>query len=312
MVFKKMLRALGVGGPSVDTVLTDSRVHPGGVLTGEVRLTGGEAHADIDYVALSLVTRVERSDDSSAPVEFDRAVVAGRFALPAGAHHSIPFQLPVPWETPVTEVFGSHLHGMALGLRTELAVAKAVDKGDQDPVHVVPLGSQAAVLAAFGDLGFRFKSADLEAGRIHGVHQQLPFFQEIEFYPPPHLAGGLSQVELTFVTDPHGLAVVLEADRRSGLFRQGGDAYGRFHVSHHDAERTDWRGRIEQWLHQVSSTRHNPGHGHGFHGGHGGHGGHEGPGVGGVVAGAAAGIVGGMVLGEVFEGIGDFFGGDDD
>ncbi|WP_018686616.1 sporulation protein [Actinokineospora enzanensis] len=311
MVFRKMLRALGVGGPSVDTVLTDSRVHPGGVLSGEVRMTGGEADADIDYVALSLVTRVERSDDSSAAVEFDRAVVAGRFTLRAGESRAIPFELPVPWETPLTEVFGAHLHGMALGLRTELAVAKAVDKGDQDPVHVVPLPSQAAVLAAFGDLGFRFRTADLEAGRIQGVHQRLPFFQEIEFYPPPHLARGISQVELTFVTDPEGMAVVLEADRRSGLFHSGGDVYGRFHVGHREAEHTDWAARIHEWLDQVAGRR--AGHpGHGQHGGHGFHGGHhEGPGIGGVVAGVAGGIVGGMVLGEVFDGIGDLFGDDD-
>ncbi|MBM7773573.1 sporulation-control protein [Actinokineospora baliensis] len=310
MVFKKMLRALGVGGPSVDTVLSDSRVHPGGVLTGEVRMLGGDADSDIDYVALSLVTRVERSDDSVAPVEFDRAVVAGRFSLPAGQQRSIPFQLPVPWETPVTEVFGRHLHGMALGLRTELAVAKAVDKGDLDPVHVVPLRSQEAVLAAFSQLGFQFKTADLEAGRIHGVHQQLPFFQEIEFYPPAHLARGITQVELTFVAEPGGMAVVLEADKRAGLFTAGGDVYGRFHVSHADAERTDWRANIEQWLTQVAGRR----SAHGSHGAHGFHGGghHSGPGVGGVVAGAAAGIVGGMVLGEVFDEIGDFFGGDED
>ncbi|GLZ38811.1 sporulation protein [Actinokineospora sp. NBRC 105648] len=310
MVFKKVLRAFGVGGPTVDTVLSDSRVHPGGVLRGEVRMTGGDADSDIDYVALSLVTRVERGDDGVAPVEFDRAVVAGRFALPAGQPRSIPFELPVPWETPVTEVFGNHLHGMALGLRTELAVAKAVDKGDLDPLHVVPLPSQAAVLGAFGELGFRFKSADLEAGRIHGVHQQLPFFQEIEFYPPPHLARGISQVELTFVTDPEGFAVVLEADRKSGFFREGGDVFGRFHSSHHDAERTDWRQVVEQWLGQAAG-RHPQQH-FGGHGDHGYGGGHHGPGVGGVVAGAAAGIVGGMVLGEVFDGIGDFFGGDDD
>ncbi|GLW89199.1 sporulation protein [Actinokineospora globicatena] len=310
MVFKKVLRALGVGGPSVDTVLSNSRVHPGGVLTGEVRMVGGDADSDIDYVALSLVARVERSDDSVAPVEFDRAVVAGRFSLPAGQQRTIPFQLPVPWEAPLTEVFGTHLHGMALGLRTELAVAKAVDKGDLDPVQIVPLPSQEAVLGAFGQLGFRFKTADLEAGRIHGVPQQLPFFQEIEFYPPPHLARGITQVELTFVAEPQGMAVVLEADRRAGLFTSGGDVYGRFHVSHHDAERTDWRARIEEWLTQVAGRR---GQSHGYQAhGHQSHGFHGGPGVGGIVAGAAAGIVGGMVLGEVFDEVGDFFGGDED
>lgn len=308
MVFKKMLRALGVGGPSVDTVLSGGRVVPGGVVSGEVRMQGGEDDADIDYVALSLVTRVERSDDSQGVVEFDRHVVAGRFPLRAGQAHAIPFQIQIPWETPVAVIGGQRLHGMSLGVRTELAVAKAVDKGDLDPLHVEPLPSQAAVLAAFERMGFRFRGADLEMGRIHGVDQQLPFFQEIEYYPPAELARGISQVELTFVADPQGLAVVLEADKRGGLFTQGGDVYGRFHVGHAEAERTDWAARIGDWLTQTAGRRSAFG-GQGHHGGHGPHGG--GPGVGGIVAGAAAGIVGGMVLGEVFDEVGDAFFGDD-
>ncbi|MFC7614774.1 sporulation protein [Actinokineospora soli] len=308
MVFKKMLRALGVGGPSVDTVLSGRPVVPGGTVTGEVRMQGGEHDTDIDYVALSLVTRVERSDDSQGFVEFDRHVVAGRFPLRAGQAHVIPFQIQIPWETPVTAIGGHRLHGMSLGLRTELAVAKAVDKGDMDPLHVEPLPSQAAVLAAFDRMGFRFHSADLEMGRISGVRQQLPFFQEVEYYPPAQLARGISQVELTFITDPQGVVVVLEADKRGGLFTQGGDVYGRFHVGHQEAERTDWAARIGDWLTQTAGRRAAFG-GHGHHGG--GHGLHGGPGVGGVVAGTAAGIVGGMVLGEVLDEIGDAFFGDD-
>ncbi|CRK57448.1 Sporulation control protein Spo0M [Alloactinosynnema sp. L-07] len=309
MVFKKMLRALGVGGPTVDTVLTDTRVYPGGLLTGEVRMTGGEHDSDIDYIALSLVTRVERADEGVQVVEFDRAVVSGRFVLPAGQARSVPFQIPVPWEAPITELYGQHLHGMGLGLRTELAVAKAVDKGDLDQVNIVPLPSQAAVLDAFGRLGFRYKNADLEAGRIHGVPQRLPFFQEIEFYPPRELAGGITQVELTFVAEPGGMAVVLEADKRAGLFRSGGDVFGRFQVSHEESERTDWTARIGEWLSQVSSRR----PAQGFHGGghHGGHGGHGGGGMG-LVGGIAAGVVGGMVMGEVFDEVGDAFFGDED
>lgn len=250
MVFKKMLRALGVGGPSVDTVLSGGRVVPGGVVSGEVRMQGGEDDADIDYVALSLVTRVERSDDSQGVVEFDRHVVAGRFVLRAGQAHTVPFQFEIPWETPVT--IG---HGSAVGVRTELAVAKAVDKGDLDPLRVEPLPSQAAVLGAFERMGFQFRAADLELGRIHGVTQHLPFFQEIEYYPPAQLARGVSQVELTFITDPQGLVVVLEADKRGGLFTEGRDVYGRFQVSHAEAERTDWTARIGDWLTQVANSR---------------------------------------------------------
>ncbi|GAA3848261.1 sporulation protein [Saccharothrix violaceirubra] len=258
MVFKRMLRAFGVGGPTVDTVLTNPNVRPGEVLTGEVRIAGGDHAADIDEVKLSLVTRVEvESGDNeyNRNVEFARVSVAHRIGVGPGQRIALPFQFPVPLETPLTVVHGQHLHGMTMGLRTELEVRGAVDPGDLDPFAVHPLPSQEHVLNAFGALGFRFTRADSEQGRIHGVPQQLPFYQEIEFLPPPQFLNRISQVELTFVTDPHHLYVVLEADRRGGLLRAGGDTFGHFHVTHDQAQRTDWSGVLHQWMDQVAGRR---------------------------------------------------------
>jgi sporulation-control protein len=307
MVFKKMLQKLGVGGPSVDTVLSDPRCLPGGTLAGEVRITGGEGDAEIEHIALSLVTRVERGERGQGMVEFHRVVVSGPTKLTAKQDRTIPFSIPVPWEVPVTEVGGQRLPRMELGLRTEVSIAKAVDKGDLDPVYVTPLESQDAVLEAFGQLGFHFKSADLEAGRIYGIRQELPFFQEIEFYPPSQFAGRINEVELTMVASPAGLVVVLEADKRGGMFSGGGgDFIGRFEASHQEAPEMDWARIFGEWLDRVSSRRSSMMHGGGYggHGHHGGghHGGHRGGGMGGMVAGAAAGVLGGMMIGEMLDG----------
>ncbi|RKT87371.1 sporulation-control protein [Saccharopolyspora antimicrobica] len=314
MVFKKLLGALGMGGPSVDTVLHHPHVRPGENLIGEVRLTGGNQDVDVEHVALGFVTSIETEHDEHAGVEFHRAVVAGRFQLREGENKTIPFELPVPWETPITSVHGQHLHGMTLGVRTELAIAKVADKGDLDPFSVEPLPAQEKVLEAFSQLGFHFKSADLEHGHLHGLHQELPFFQEIEFFPAPQFAGRINEVELTFITGPHGMDVVLEADKRSGLFTPRQDAFGRLHVTHDEALTTDWARHITNWLEQVIEHRGAMGHGgefahHPEHG-HQGYGHYEddhrrGSGMGGVIAGAAlgagAGIVGGMVAGEIIE-----------
>ncbi|MFE2756698.1 sporulation protein [Actinosynnema sp. NPDC059335] len=311
MVFKRMLRAFGVGGPTVDTVLANPNVRPGEPLAGEVRIAGGDHAADIDEVKLSLVTRVEvesGDNEHNRTVEFARAVVGRRITVAPGQHLALPFRFPVPPETPLTVVHGQHLHGMTMGLRTELEVRGAVDPGDLDPVAVHPLPSQEHVLNAFGALGFHFQRADNESGRIHGVPQQLPFYQEIEFLPPRQFLGKISQLELTFVTDPHRLYVVLEADRRGGLFRAGGDTFGHFAMSHDEVIRTDWAGLLHQWMDQVAGRR--SAGGYGLHGGH--RGGHHGGGIGagGVVAGAAAGVFGGMMMGEALDEIGDFFEGD--
>ncbi|TDC67473.1 sporulation protein [Actinomadura sp. GC306] len=310
MVFKRMLGTFGVGGPSVDTVLAVPSCRPGERLAGEVRIKAADYDVEIQRISLSLVTRVEvegADHEQAGGMEFHRVDVSGPFTLPREADRVIAFELDVPWETPLTEVYGQHLHGMVMGVRTELAVAKAVDKGDLDQVAVGPAPSQQRVLDAFAELGFAFKSADVEYGRIAGVHQELPFYQEIEFYPPPEHQGRVNEVELTFVASPHGLAVVLEADKRGGLFTSGGDAFGRFQVSHAEALQLDWAAEISGWLHAVADR-----HGAAFHpGGHGsyedhhGHGGRGGPGWGTVAAagaaGVAAGVVGGMVAGEIAE-----------
>ncbi|QIZ38457.1 sporulation protein [Saccharopolyspora sp. ASAGF58] len=320
MVFKKLLGALGVGGPSVDTVLHHPHVRPGENLVGEVRITGGKQDVNVEHVALGFVTRTETEHggrDGHAGVEFHRAVVAGNFALREGENKTIPFELPVPWETPITSVYGQHLHGMTLGVRTELAIAKVANKGDLDPVIVEPLPAQEKVLEAFSQLGFHFKSADLEQGHLHGVRQELPFFQEIEFFPPPQFSGRINEVELTFVAGPHGLDVVLEADKRGGFFAPSQDAFGRFHVTHEEALTTDWAGQIHGWLEQAAERRGGMGHHMGGYDqrqgyGHQPHGYHEehhrrGSGMGGMVAGAAlgagAGFLGGMVAGEIMEGV---------
>ncbi|MEU5690837.1 sporulation protein [Actinosynnema sp. NPDC020468] len=325
-MFTRMLGAFGVGGPSVDTVLDSPHTAPGRVVTGQVRIRGGSAEARIDQVVLSLVTRVEveHGDHEYGGVsEFLRIAVAHGVHVAPNQPLAIPFRLPIPWETPITAVGGAQLPGMTVGVRTELVIAGAPDKGDLDPISVSPLPSQERVLEAFGQLGFHFRRADVETGRIHGVHQELGFYQEIEFVPPDRFRGRVTEVELTFVANPHELAVVLEADRRGGAFSSGGDSFGRFVVSHQDALHTDWAGAVGQWLSRIAERGGHAAYGqpyqqhgyeqhgypqHGYEHGYPQHGyeqhgydHHRGPGIGGVVAGAAAGVVGGMVLGEVFE-----------
>jgi sporulation-control protein len=252
-----MLQALGVGGPSVDTILTNPDCRPGGYLEGQVQVHGGDHAVDVEYVAIGLITRVEvESGDAeyNADQEFHRQRLTGSFKLDPGARHDIPFRFDVPWETPITEVYGQHLHGMTMGMTTELEVARAVDKSDLDAVVVHPLPAQERILDALLRLGFRFSRADVERGRVYGVHQTLPFYQEIEFFPPSQYRG-LNQVELSFVADEHAMDVILEMDKKPGLFSEGSDTFRSFQVGLHDFQGTDWAAYLNQWLSEVGSKR---------------------------------------------------------
>ncbi|MFE2352735.1 sporulation protein [Streptomyces parvulus] len=330
MVFKRLLGSLGVGAPTVDTVLDPGPARPGATLTGQVRLRGGQADFDVSHVALELVAGVEtehEGGESEGLVVFERVTVGGGFRLAAGEAHDVPFGVALPWETPVTELHGQSL-GIVLGVRTELAVAGARDAGDLDPLAVAPLPAQEAVLEALGQLGFGFRSADLEYGHIGGTGQRLPFYQEIELTPPPRYAHLANEIELTFLAGPAGMEVVLEVDKRGGLFAPGHDALTRFSVGHH--EERDWNATVDDWIRGLLESRPASGHGayghdayeHAAYGDHG-HGGqhHEGrhrsgPGVGTAVAagaaGLAVGVAGGMVAAEVVDEVGDFFEGDEE
>src|ERR1700752_3320059 len=59
VVFKRMMQAMGIGGPSVETALTNPNCRPGGYLEGQVHVQGGDHAVDVEYVAVGLVTRVE-------------------------------------------------------------------------------------------------------------------------------------------------------------------------------------------------------------------------------------------------------------
>ncbi|AGZ38887.1 Sporulation-control protein spo0M [Actinoplanes friuliensis DSM 7358] len=311
MGFKKMLGAFGVGGPSVDTVLTDPTTRPGASLAGQVNLVGGNHDVEIEHITLGLVTRVEvegGQGEYGATGEFHRVGVSGPLRLAEKQQLSLPFEFVVPWETPITAVHGQHLRGMTMGVRTEVSIARAIDKGDLDPVSVHPLPIQERILEAFARLGFQFKNADLEYGRIAGVHQTLPFYQEIEYYPPAQYAHGINEVELTFVTNPQTVEIVLEFDKRGGMFSGGHDSYGRYTVPHSDADSADWAQVVDGWVREALSHHQQPAYG-GYGGGHGGH--SRGHGAGGVVAGVAGGLAAGYVAGEVMEEVFEDDGGDE-
>ena len=303
MVFKRLLGSLGVGGPTVDTVLDPGPALPGGTLGGQVLLQGGTADFDIEQITLELVARVEAEHadgESEGVVAFERVAVGGGFRLAAGEERSVPFGLVLPWETPITELYGQPL-GVVLGVRTELSVAGARDKGDLDPLAVAPLPVQEAVLEAFGQLGFGFRSADLEYGHIGGTGQLLPFYQEIELTPSPRYAHQVNEIEVTFLAGPGGVEVVLEADKRGGLVSDGHDALTHVTVGHDDSR--DWDAEVDRWVRRLVEHRassYGDPHSGASHHGH-----HSGPGVGTAVAAGAAGLAVGVAGGRVAAAVGD-------
>ncbi|HZH23030.1 MAG TPA: sporulation protein [Geodermatophilus sp.] len=256
MAFRGMMARLGSGGAGVETVLDRPDTTPGGSVTGTVHVTGGKVPQDVTEVRVALQATVEvESGDSSwrEEVTFGTVAVAGAARIEPGAQHALPFSLPVPWQCPITAIDGWQLRGMRVGLRTRLDIAGSVDPGDLDPVTVLPLPVQRTVLHALDGLGFAFRGADVEKGRIRG--SELPFYQEVEFTPPYSLRGRVNELEVTFLADPQGVDVVLEVDRRGGLLSEGRDVGGRLRLAHTDTDVRAVAAQLDAAVRQLGARR---------------------------------------------------------
>lgn len=264
-MFQKVMASFGQGGATVDARLLDRHVRPGGTLHGEVVLVGGQVDQEVESLGVTLLARVEQGFEGSGEVTdlpFQNVHLAGREVVRAGTRITVPFEVQMPWETPVTTVYGKYLTGMAVGLQTNLNLARTVvDPQDVDAIPIEPVPAQHRVLDAMSRIGFQFRSATLVRNRLDGVDQQLPFFQEIDFGPSPAFANVFEEVSVTFLARPTDLQVVLDVTKRvrvrkgGGLGERGQSMLGSFVVEHATMGRTNWEQQIEGWLREVAKPR---------------------------------------------------------
>src|ERR1700741_2766682 len=130
-MFQKVMASFGQGGATVDARILDRHVRPGGTLRGEVMLTGGQVDQEVESLAVTLLARVEHeSTNGGEPtvvdMPFQNVHLAGKEMVRAGAQIKVPFEVQMPWETPITTVFGKFLTGMAVGLQTNLNLSRTV------------------------------------------------------------------------------------------------------------------------------------------------------------------------------------------
>ena len=135
-------------------------------------------------------------------------------------------------------------------MRTELEIARSRDQRDVDPIYVYALPAHERLLQAFLQLGFRFKDADFERGRVPG--SMLPFYQEVEFFSSPQYAHSFNEVEVTFLTRPDAMDVILEIDKRGGFMGGSTDQVTRFSVGFDQLDQFDWTTALNQYLAQLA------------------------------------------------------------
>jgi sporulation-control protein len=213
VALKSFLRRLGVGGATIDAVLDDEQIEPGGSVSGTVHIRGGDADQSASRAVIEIVARVVRKmGDDEHHVDEAITGVALPGPFPLGRDHSVPFRLDVPLHTPVTSIGGHNF----VWLRSGLDVPWAVDPGDTDGLEVFPNRAQANVLEAMESLGFRLHKVDIEPRSSWFGRRWV---QEFEFRPYSRGQLRYDEIEIVFESQ-HGpqVEVLMQVDRAARGF----------------------------------------------------------------------------------------------
>ena len=214
-MFKSLFKKLGFGNVSVDARLRGA-VQQGGVLEGDVFITGADEPTTIDELYLRVACEYTRERDDYNSKETSILVehkLFDRFVIQPKEQKSVPFRIQMPFETPVTTFGGSRVY-----LQTAAETSAIFDPSDTDPVEVHPHPFTNQVLNAIQQLGFALYKVDCEhAPRFGG---RFPFVQEFEFKPTGEFRGRLDELEAYIRPNQNGVEIVFQIDKRGGIFSE--------------------------------------------------------------------------------------------
>lgn len=219
-MFKSLFKKLGFGNVKVDARLRNPSVMQGGILEGDVFITGADEATTIDELHLRVMTEYKKQSgddyETTQTCELARHKLFDRFNVGANEQKSLPFAIRIPFETPVTTLGWQKVY-----LQTTLETSAIFDPDDTDQIQVAPHPYTERVLSAIQHLGFQLFKVDCEyAPRFGG---RYPFVQEFEFRPTGEFRGRLDELEAYLRPNQGGIDVIFQVDRRGGFF---GEMFG--------------------------------------------------------------------------------------
>lgn len=237
----RMLARIGVGAATVDTYLSSGAAMPGGTLSGDIIIQGGQVPQAINRLYLQLMTRY-KADERVHNYVLARATVGEPLTVQPEASWTQPFTIELPYTTPLT------IGRTPVYLVTGLDLTAAFDPRDTDTIQVTPHPLQQRVLAALHELGFQLWHAEVEHSSHWGRYGS-PIVQELEFRPSGSYSRHLRELEVIFGLDQAGLDVFIEVDRRARglglLFESLNEQRTSLRFTLADLERSDWTARIQ-------------------------------------------------------------------
>ncbi|WP_062238226.1 sporulation protein [Fictibacillus sp. FJAT-27399] len=211
----KMLASVGIGGATIDTILTKNRFIPGEEVSGTVQITGGKAAQPIDSISIFLMTEYIRESDDKKYREQSavaRHRVSDSLIIQPGEMKKIPFSFRIPFDVPLS------IGHTPVWLKTGADIKNAVDPSDKDYITVNPGPLVRRAMEAIEGLDFVLRQTTCEAASRY-ISGRLPFIQEFEYVPTGMFRGKLDELEAVFLSDGSSLEIILEIDKKArGLF----------------------------------------------------------------------------------------------
>lgn len=213
-MFKALKNSLGLNTLKVETTLIGNSVEVGSTLKGVVNIHGTDSLKTINHVNLALCTIAERDGDHGDSCHthvLGRVRLSGQTILPAHDTLTLPFELNLSAETPITEL-PCRFNQTKLWLETDVDVVATIDSIDKDFINTRPTPVMARFLEAMGQLGFIMQKADVELGTLNTPYGRSSFgcYQELEY---KGRSFGLNSIEVSFLPIGPTTHVVLEIDR---------------------------------------------------------------------------------------------------
>ena len=215
-MFKSLFKKMGFGNVEVDARLHDGAVRQGGNLTGDVFIKGASDAATIDEIYLRVMTEYTRESDDyerRESCELAKYKLSDRMTIAANEQKSVPFSIPLPFETPVTTMGFNRVY-----LETKLETSAIFDPKDTDPIEVAPHHFTEKVLSAIESIGISLFKVDCEY--THKFGGQYPFVQEFEFHAGGEFRGRLDELEAYLRPNQNGIEVIFQIDKRGGAFSE--------------------------------------------------------------------------------------------
>ncbi|WP_047151926.1 sporulation protein [Aneurinibacillus tyrosinisolvens] len=294
-MLKKIMAKMGIGSAKVDLILHNNEYALGDRIEGELVIQGGAVEQFINKIDVDFVMNLRTKKQEHKQVVSSIPLYSS-FTIHASERKAIPFTFQLSEELLVSS------HMVSYYFVTNLDIAGGVDNQDNDYIRVVPPARFNNIIAAFEQLGLREK---------HDSRSFDGYTQEFEFFPTTFLREQVQEVEFIAAIERDRIRLLLEAELYS---------YGRkeVEIKQEISLPNDLLSNVQQladYLQQVLQEmvenpeayvhhRHSFGYGNGGHG----HEHHRHGGFAGAIGGMAAGLLGGMVISELMDGM---FGGDE-